>query len=171
MPQWKSAEEILDFAIKNEEDAAAFYTDLSERAEVSSMKKVFQDFAREEQGHKAKLLKAKESGKMEAAPKAVLDLKIGDYLVEGTPGPNMDIQQALILAMKQEKAAFKLYTDLAAAADRGTRERSPVNPRLTPARRQSTRSSPRVATTTCADSWTAPPRDARCSTCSTSRSR
>jgi rubrerythrin len=29
----------------------------------------------------------------------------------------MDYQSALILAMKQEKAAFRLYTDLAASTD------------------------------------------------------
>jgi rubrerythrin len=117
MVQWKSAEEILDFAIGNEEEAAKFYTDLAEKAELAPMRKVFEDFAREEQGHKAKLLGVKQSGKMEPAPKAVLDLKIGDYLVDPPPGPEMDVQQALILAMKQEKAAFRLYTDLAAATD------------------------------------------------------
>ena len=116
MNQWTSADEILGFAIKNEEEAAQFYTDLAERAELASMRKVFEDFAREEQGHRAKLMGVKTSGKMEPATTAITDLKIGDYLVDVEPGPNMDIQQALILAMKQEKAAFKLYTDLAAAA-------------------------------------------------------
>ena len=116
MGQWNSAEEILDFAIGNEESAAKFYTDLAGKMKSASMRKVFEDFAREEQGHKAKLLRVKESGEMEPAKKQILDLKIGDYLVEGTPGTELDYQQALILAMKQEKAAFKLYTDLAAAA-------------------------------------------------------
>jgi len=116
MNQWRSADEILDFAIENEENAAEFYTDLAAKMESASMRGVFEDFAREEQGHKAKLLKVKESGKMEPASQAILDLKIGDYLVEGEPGADMDYQNALILAMRQEKAAFKLYTDLAAAA-------------------------------------------------------
>ena len=116
MSQWNSADEILDFAIENEEKAAAFYTELAGKMKSSSMSKVFEDFAREEQGHKAKLLKVKETGEMGPASRKILDLKIGDYLVEGDPGPETDYQQALILAMKQEKAAFKLYTDLAAAA-------------------------------------------------------
>lgn len=116
MSQWNSTEEILDFAIENEENAAKFYTDLAGKMEAAPMRKVFEDFAREEQGHKAKLLKVKQTGEMESASREVLDLKIGDYLVEGEPEPEMGYQQALILAMKQEKAAFKLYTDLAAAA-------------------------------------------------------
>ena len=117
MSQWNSADDILDFAIKNEEEAAQFYTDLAAKSELAPMRKIFEDFAREEMGHKAKLLGVKKSGKMQLATEKILDLKIGDYLVDTEPGAEMDYQQALILAMKQEKAAFKLYTDLAAATD------------------------------------------------------
>ena len=42
----------------------------------------------------------------------VMDLKIGDYLVDVEATPDMDYQQALIIAMKKEKAAYKLYMDL-----------------------------------------------------------
>ena len=42
-----------------------------------------------------------------------MDLKIGDYLVEEATGPELDYPGALILAMKKEKSAFKLYSDLA----------------------------------------------------------
>ena len=54
---------------------------------------------------------------MKLSKAKVLDLKIGDYLVEEKPSATMDYQSALILAMKQEKAAFRLYSDLAASAD------------------------------------------------------
>ena len=119
MNQWKSAEEVLDFAIQNEEAAAAFYRDLAGQMQSDSIRKVFEDFAREEDGHKAKLLGVKKSGSMVPAVGQILDLKIGDYLVDAEPSANMDYQQALILAMKQEKAAFRLYTDLAAATNDG----------------------------------------------------
>jgi rubrerythrin len=115
MCQWNSADDILDFAIKNEEEAAEFYTNLAGKTSSPALRTVFEDFAREEQGHKAKLLEVKRSGKMEPATRQILDLKIGDYLVDVEPRPKMDYQEALILAMKHEKAAFKLYTDLAAA--------------------------------------------------------
>ena len=115
MSQWKSADEILDFAIGNEEKAVEFYTYLADQADSSAMKKVFEGFAREEEGHKAKLLAVKQSKQLQPAAQEVLDLKIGDYLVASDPGEDLDYQGALILAMKQEKAAFKLYTDLAAA--------------------------------------------------------
>ena len=113
--QWNSTEEILDFAIKNEEEAAEFYTDLAAKTDSASMREVFQGFAGEEKQHKAKLLGVKRSGSMAPASAKILDLKIGDYLVDTEPGPNLSYQEILILAMKCEKAAFKLYTDLAAA--------------------------------------------------------
>ena len=47
----------------------------------------------------------------------VLDLKIGEYLVDGDLDADMDYQQALIVAMKKEKVAFRIYTDLASVAD------------------------------------------------------
>jgi rubrerythrin len=43
----------------------------------------------------------------------VTDLRIADYTVEVEPTPDMDYQDALVLAMKKEKAAFRLYLDLA----------------------------------------------------------
>ena len=47
----------------------------------------------------------------------VQDLKIADYVVETEPKPDMDYRDALVLAMQKEKAAFKLYTALAAASE------------------------------------------------------
>ncbi|MFH1999426.1 MAG: ferritin family protein, partial [Planctomycetota bacterium] len=36
-----------------------------------------------------------------------------DYLVKEEPNSEMDYQSALIVAMKKEKSAFRLYNDLA----------------------------------------------------------
>ena len=55
MKQWESVDEILDFAILNEENAAKFYYDLAEKVDTPAMKDVFLSFAKEEEGHKAKL--------------------------------------------------------------------------------------------------------------------
>ncbi|MFC1474948.1 ferritin family protein [bacterium] len=117
MEEWKSVDEVLDFAIANEEDAAQFYTDMAAKMEKQWMKKTFEDFAREEQGHKKKLESVKSGNLIAKAEKKVMDLKIGDYLVDAEVSADMDYQDALILAMKAEKAAFKLYSDLAESVD------------------------------------------------------
>ena len=114
--QFDSVEAVLDFAIKNEQGASDFYTGLASKMEKPQMKKIFEGFAAEERGHKAKLEAVKKGKIAKLAKDKVLDLKIGDYLVDQKPSASMDYQSALILAMKQEKAAFRLYTDLAGTA-------------------------------------------------------
>jgi rubrerythrin len=117
MQQWQSVDEVLDFAIGNEEEAFQFYIDLARRMDRPWMSKIFKEFAQEELGHKKKLLEIKAGKKMISAEKRVLDLKIGDYIVDVKPHEGMDYREALILAMKKEKKAFKMYIDLAEVAD------------------------------------------------------
>ena len=112
----KSVDEILDFAIAREQEAHDFYKGLSEKATQPGMKDTFLQYAAEEMGHK-KRLEGIKAGKALISATKVMDLKIGDYLVEVEPGGDLDYQHALILAMKREKAAFRLYSDLAATVD------------------------------------------------------
>lgn len=116
MPENK-LDEILDFAIDREQEAHDFYVELAEKSKHSNMKEVFAGFASEELGHKHKLEAIKEGKRDFPATKKVMDLKISNYVVDVEPGDDLDYQHVLILAMKQEKAAFKLYSDLAAAVD------------------------------------------------------
>jgi rubrerythrin len=116
MKEFESIEDILDFAIQAEQDAVDFYTDLAGKAVSADMRDTFNEFAKEEISHKARLIKIKEEGMFPETSSAVTDLKIADYLVRIQPTPGMSYQDALILAMKREKAAFRLYTNLASKA-------------------------------------------------------
>jgi rubrerythrin len=117
MSELNTIDEILDFAIEEEEKAHDFYTGLAARMDKPWMKKAFEDFAKEELGHKANLQKVKEEGFEAHIHDKVPDLKLADYVVDTQPSPDMDYQDALIVAMKAEKAAYKLYSDLAKKAD------------------------------------------------------
>lgn len=119
MDKFDSFEDILDFAISGEAEAVIFYRSLVNKVEEKWIKTVFEDFAKEEEGHKRKLEAIKAGKSFPAIKKAVTDLKIGDYLVDVDPNENehLGYQEALIIAMKKEKAAFKLYSDLAKATD------------------------------------------------------
>ena len=44
-------------------------------------------------------------------------MKLADYMVDVNPDEDLDYQKALVLAMKKEKAAFKLYSDMAEAVE------------------------------------------------------
>jgi rubrerythrin len=116
MKEFDSIEDILEFAIKNEQQAADFYNNLAKNSTDSVMKETFLQYAREEKGHKARLEKIKAGGAYTLKSGEVMDLKIGDYLVASKVSDKMSYQDALILAMKREKAAYKLYMKLSEKA-------------------------------------------------------
>ena len=76
------------------------------------MKNIFLEFAQEEVAHKAKLKKIKEEKVFIASSESISDLKISDYVDSVVIKPDMSYQEALIVAMNREKAAFNLYTRL-----------------------------------------------------------
>lgn len=117
MENFKSLDALYDFAIGEEEAAAKFYREIAGKMDRAWMRETFDQFAREEDGHKAKLLKMKSGDILTIPQEKILDLKIGDYLVDIEANADMDYQDALIVAMKKEKAAFKMYTTLAGMAD------------------------------------------------------
>ncbi len=116
--RFDAVNEAVDFAIEQEIGASEFYLDLAKKVNIAAMKDVFESFAKEEQGHRIKLEKLKGSGAMELSDEAedVPDLQISDYTVDVQPSPDMNYKDALVLAMKKEKAAYRLYIDLAAIA-------------------------------------------------------
>jgi len=116
MKEFDSIEEVLEFAIKNEQQAADFYDNLAANSTDGVMKNTFLQYAKEEKGHKARLEKIKAGGTYSLKSGSVTDLKIGDYLVASKVSDEMSYQDALILAMKREKAAYKLYMKLSEMA-------------------------------------------------------
>jgi len=117
MTNWKSVDAVLDYAIAREVESEKFYADLAGRAAKPWMAEMFEELARQEKGHQAKLENIRAGRLLMPARKKVLDLKIADYVVDIEASPDLGFQDALILAMKREKAAFKLYSDLAASSD------------------------------------------------------
>lgn len=112
MKEFNSIEDILDFAINEEQMAADFYNELAGKMKHQEMKDTFEQYALEELGHRAKLEAIKKGKKYQ-----VSETKIADYLVDvDVDKTNITYQEALILAMKKEKIAFRLYNDLASAS-------------------------------------------------------
>jgi len=108
-----TVDEVLDYAIDQEQQAADFYASFAARAEKAGMKKLLLEFAEEEKSHKERLLAVKTGERKLTPKKEVLDLKVSDYLVEVDASGNISYQDALIVAMKKERAAFELYRDMA----------------------------------------------------------
>ena len=115
--KFDSVEQILAFAIKTEQAAADFYTDLAGKVEYEQIKEAFLEFAAEEMGHKKKLQAVAQGKVLLNSEKRVVDLKIGDYLIEVEAKPDMGFQEALIVAIQNESNAYTLYKNLAVATD------------------------------------------------------
>jgi rubrerythrin len=116
MKQFSSADDILEFAIKNEQDAVDFYSKYAELVR-KEMKDIFLEFAQEEIKHKARLMKIKEEKIFTFSSEKINSLNLSDYTTSGNFTLDLSYQDALILAMLKEKAAFKLYINLSQKTD------------------------------------------------------
>ena len=112
--QFGELQSVVDFAIQKEQEAVDFYNDLAGRIKNRSLTEELLKIAAMEVQHGERLKKLDLAAATSSAPrKKVADLKIGDYLVEQEPSPNMTWQDILNIAMHREMASMKLYTDLA----------------------------------------------------------
>lgn len=118
-----SIEEILDFAIEQEQKAHDLYVKVAGMVTRPGMKQTFLELAEMEMGHRRKLEGIKAGELPGFVPERVQDLKITQALVDVEPVPNMTYQEALLFAMKAEQRAHDLYVGLAAATqDPGLKE-------------------------------------------------
>lgn len=105
--------EILEFAISREVEAYRLFLALSRRVSTPAMRKVFEDLAKEELEHKAKL----ELEMMKMGRAVDIGLKPGppdsEYIVSNTDAPlDMDYRDMLLLGMEKEEASFRTYVNL-----------------------------------------------------------
>lgn len=113
---FQSFEEIMDYAIDKEKEAAAFYEDASKSEKFSGVKDELQSFAAEERKHQAMLEGFSEENIDHYTVENIPDLKRSDYLVDMAYEPGMSYADILKLAMKREEKAFKFYSDFAKQA-------------------------------------------------------
>lgn len=117
MENFNNIDDVLDFAMESEQKAVDFYHQLADRVKNEDMKAIFLEFAQEEVGHKAKLKKIKDERVFDVPFEKISDLKLSDYVDSVVIKPEMSYQEALIVAMNREKAAFNLYTRLSQKTD------------------------------------------------------
>ena len=111
--EFRTIEDILDFAIRREEAAAELYTSMAKRVTRPEMREALISFAEEEQRHKQRLLKIRAGELPAVSREKILDLKIADYVELPDVTSRMDYPEALRFAMNSEKVAYRLYSDLA----------------------------------------------------------
>ena len=110
-------DEVFDYAIAREAEAAALYTELADRVSNPGLRQVLLDFAAEEQSHREKLERVRSGELTGFSEDMVQTLKVADHL--GTPEPTakMTYREALLFAVKSESASYSLYSRLAEMTD------------------------------------------------------
>lgn len=116
---FKSMDDILDFAIEKEIEAEKFYTELSNEETFSSARTFLEEFAGEEKKHQDLLRRFKEDREVLDSYKFewITDIKRSDYLVDIPYEKGMPFTDTLRLAMKREEKALRLYNELLEKAD------------------------------------------------------
>jgi rubrerythrin len=108
---------ILEFAIGMEQRSQRFYTGWAQKMENPAIREVFLEFAEEEHRHEA-LIEEVRSGKRTLRMRGgVADLKLSDHFVPPKATEEMGYQDALLLAIKREVGAIKLYEHLSNRAE------------------------------------------------------
>jgi rubrerythrin len=115
MKTFKSFDEVMDFAINEEMEAVKFYRMLADFVEKPEMAEVLSGLALQESEHKSKL-EAVKAGRITLDEQVVGDLGIADHVKDVKPYAKMNYVDLLVIGMKKEEAARKLYTDLAIVA-------------------------------------------------------
>jgi len=118
---FQNLEALISFAIIKEKEAAEFYESNSESESMSGKKEMLKEFAAEERKHQRMLEDYLQTGVAENLDgyrfEWIADIKRSDYVDAMEYRPGMAYNELLMLAMKREEAALKLYNQLLDKAD------------------------------------------------------
>ena len=119
--QFENLQEVIDFAIEKEIEAAGFYEEVSQQEGMSGAKEMLLEFAEQEKKHQKLLEELKTKGIVEGISdykfKWIPDIKRSDYVVALEYKKGMTYNELLMLAMKREEKALALYNQLLRQAD------------------------------------------------------
>jgi rubrerythrin len=117
MPRFRSVQDILDFAVAREIEAREFYLHLAERVSNPDLQTVLEKFAVDELRHRIHL-QAVKAGEVGFTDEEAGSLDIAETVPDVQPYPDMGYTELLIVAMRKEKTAFRIYTNLASLTRR-----------------------------------------------------
>ncbi len=103
-------DQVIKYAVEREEAAFQLYTKAAGMSTDIAAKKMFQEMAAEEAGHKQVFGKMDQEKANKYKDTTIPDMKIGKYLVDVPMKPNMTYQEILTFAIKAEEHAYQLYT-------------------------------------------------------------
>jgi rubrerythrin len=114
----ESYKQVISDAIKSEIEAKEFYEKVALRIKDSFLTELFEKFAREEAKHEKILTAILNKEKMDTSFfNFEKDFKVSETIDMPEVNDNMDLKNAIGIAMKNEELAMKKYTALAENCD------------------------------------------------------
>ena len=114
----ESYKKVVKNAIQSEIDAKNFYLNVSKRIKDSFLQNQFKDFAEEEARHERILTALLDKGQITTSTfHASQDFKISETLAMPEVSDDMDLKDAIAIAMKNEEIAMQNYQSLAEDCD------------------------------------------------------
>ncbi|RNC72282.1 MAG: ferritin [Desulfuromonadales bacterium] len=108
--EFKTFDDIIRFAVQREETAYQLYKTAAAKATSISARKMFEEMAAEEAGHKHSFENLSIAGAETYTFARQPDMKIAEYMVDVPFREDMSYPEILRYAMKTEETAYKLYT-------------------------------------------------------------
>ena len=106
--------QVISEAIQSEIDARTFYEEVSRGIKDTYLSELFLNFAKEEGKHEQILTRVLNQEKVTTAHfNCDKDFKVAETVEMPQVTPDMDLKNAIALAMKNEEIAMKKYTALA----------------------------------------------------------
>lgn len=112
MLQFRTFEDVLDFAILQEQAAQQFYTKLSGEVETPTVQELYRGLAAEERNHEERLRGLKRYSYALREPD-LKDLAESGYLDAMPIPPDITFKEAIRYALNKERSAQQLYMILA----------------------------------------------------------
>jgi len=107
-----SVEEILRFAIRKEADAAAYYQMMADRSNPG-IKKLLEELAKEEEGHRKKLEHFDRKKIEKMTVKETKGLGMSEWMEDVPFSSDMNYADLLRMAIKNEERSQQLYASTA----------------------------------------------------------
>lgn len=106
--------EALNYARDKEQAACDLYTTFKTMVKNTAAKKLLEDLASQELGHKKMIENALASGTTMGigGKKNIAELSFSDYMLSTNINADSSPQDVMTFAMKMEQAAYELYTGL-----------------------------------------------------------
>lgn len=109
----RSLKDVVEFAIRREEEARDFYKNCAENAKNPGIRDFFKEMQGEEEKHRELLAELDLNDEKPFAeflePEKTEDLHLSDFMVDVRFSPEITYQQALAMAIKNEEKAHTFY--------------------------------------------------------------